>query len=254
MERVLAQDRPATVERAAAVCSLARCVTRGRIFKMFWLSTPDLPATLRMLVARPLTPPARLSLSILFRVISSCCALCFVSGGSGCLFALSVRALLPPPFSPMFWSLIAIFSRNLEGIFIACLRLVVLLLPFCSVVTIFRSSRCIFALPSHLRGTCCSPVWVPGGEVGSDAQVRYSVISLCCATIVVPARPPYPPSAYLVPCFPRIHLHVRPPLYHYCSPHPPSPCHSFINHAHDYNNPISIYPYSPYNPCVAHRV
>lgn len=95
MERVPAQDRPATVERAAAVCSLARCVTRGRIFKMFWLSTPDLPATLRMLVARPLTPPARLSLSVLFRVISSCCALCFVSGGSGCLFALSVRALLP---------------------------------------------------------------------------------------------------------------------------------------------------------------
>lgn len=208
-----AQDRPATVERAAAVCSLARCVTRGRIFKMFWLSTPDLPATLRMLVARPLTPPARLSLSVLFRVISSCCALCFVSGGSGCLFALSERALLPP-FSPMFWSLIAIISRNLEGIFIACLRMVVLLLPFCSVVTIFRPSRCIFALPPHLRGTCCSPVWVPGGEVGSDAQVRYSVISLRCAILCYDRRfcpsplPVFRIPRSLLPAHP--HLHVRP--------------------------------------------
>lgn len=222
---------------------------------MFWLSTPDLPATLRMLVARPLTPPARLSLSVLFRVISSCCALCFVSGGSGCLFALSERALLPP-FSPMFWSLIAIISRNLEGIFIACLRMVVLLLPFCSVVTIFRPSRCIFALPPHLRGTCCSPVWVPGGEVGSDAQVRYSVISLRCAILCYDrrsARPPYPSSAYLVPCFPRIHTFMFAPIVPLLTV-PPSPCHSFINHAHDYNNPISIYPYSPYNPCVAHRV
>lgn len=60
-----------------------------------------------------------------------------------------------------------------------------------------------------------------------------------CATIVVSARPPYPSSAYLVPCFPRIHTFMFAPIVPLLTV-PPSPCHSFINHAHDYNNPISI--------------